>query len=343
MGAPSSLPPEARLHRFVPSVCSGRMEIDSGFGRKTHTRGRTLVGVAAAAVATLALVGCTPSTGAQSQESSSSPLPSSSDTSPSPSSPETSPSAESPESSPAGTPSPSASAASPSSPRAVEGAGDEDVDCGVTACVALTFDDGPDVATTGRLLDTLANLGVHATFFPIGSHVTEEPGLVRREAEEGHVVGAHTWDHPDLTTLAAAAVRQELESTATAVHDATGHDPALIRPPYGAWNDTVRDEATRQHSAIVLWNIDSQDWKSRNTQAVVDRVLSTVRRGSVVLMHDIYPTTVDAVPAVVEGLRERGLTPVTVPTLLGGKVGEGWVYYSQHDLIHPGTTQQTTE
>lgn len=226
---------------------------------------------------------------------------------------------------------------------AVEGAGDADVDCGVTACVALTFDDGPDAATTGRLLDTLAHLGVHATFFPIGSHVVEQPGLVRREAEDGHVVGAHTWDHADLTGLSAAVVRRELESTATAVRDATGHDPVLVRPPYGDWNDTVREEAGRQHAAIVVWNIDSQDWESRNTRAVVDRVLSTVKRGSIVLMHDIYPTTVDAVLEVVEGLRERGLTPVTVPTLLGGKVGEGWVYYSQHDLVRPGSTQQTTE
>jgi len=217
------------------------------------------------------------------------------------------------------------------------------VDCRVAACVALTFDDGPDAATTGRLLDTIADLGVYATFFPIGSRVAEEPGLVRREAEDGHVVGSHTWDHADLASLSAAAVRRELESTATAVHDATGYGPALVRPPFGDWDDTVRDEAARQHAGIVLWNIDSQDWQSRNTRKVVDRVLSTVERGSIVLMHDIYPTTVDAVPGVVEGLRERGLTPVTVPTLLGGKVGEGWVYYSQHDLIRPGSTQQTTE
>lgn len=183
---------------------------------------------------------------------------------------------------------------------------------------------------------------MHATFFPVGTHVAEEPDLVRREAAEGHVVGSHTWDHRDLTGLTPAAQRRELERSAEAVRAATGSDPVLVRPPYGAWDDSVRSQVTRTHTAIVLWNIDSQDWSSRNTRAVVDRVLATTTRGSVVLMHDIYPTTVDAVADVVAGLRERGLTPVTVPTLLGGSVSAGWVYYSQHDLIRPGSTLQTT-
>lgn len=213
----------------------------------------------------------------------------------------------------------------------------------MTACVALTFDDGPSTATTGKLLDTLSQLGVHATFFTIGAHVAAAPQLVAREIREGHVVGDHTWDHADLSKLSAADADSEIARAAQAVASASGTTPVLVRPPYGAWNDTVRDAVSAQGAAIVLWNIDSQDWKSRNTQAVVDRVLSTVRPGSIVLLHDIYPTTVDAVPQIVQGLRERGLTPVTVPTLLGESAHAGWIYYSQHDLIHPGTTTQTTQ
>ena len=208
--------------------------------------------------------------------------------------------------------------------------------------MALTFDDGPSPKTTGRLLDTLSQLGVHVTFFTLGVKVAEDPALVAREAREGHVVGDHTWDHADLTKVPASTADSEISRAARAIRAATGSAPVLVRPPYGAWNTTVRGSVTRQGAAIILWNIDSEDWKSRNTQAVVTRVLATARTGSIVLMHDIYPTTVDAIPEIVTGLRARGLTPVTVPTLLGGDAGEGWIYYSQHDLIHPGSTTQTT-
>lgn len=230
----------------------------------------------------------------------------------------------------------------PVAPLAPSGQGDADVDCSVTACVALTFDDGPSTATTGRLLDTLSQLGVHATFFTIGEHVAQAPQLVAREVREGHVVGDHTWDHADLTKLSQAGVDQEIARASQAVASASGTTPVLVRPPYGAWNDTVRNAVSGQGGAIILWNIDSEDWKSRNTRAVVERVLSTARPGSIVLMHDIYPTTVDAVPQIVQGLRQRGLTPVTVPTLLGESARVGWIFYSQHDLIHPGSTTQTT-
>lgn len=228
-------------------------------------------------------------------------------------------------------------------PLAPSNQGDSDVDCPVTACVALTFDDGPSTTTTGRLLDTLSQLGVHATFFTIGQHAAAAPQLVAREIREGHVVGNHTWDHADLSKLSAQDVDSELSRTTDAIRSASGTTPVLVRPPYGAWNDTVRDAVTSQGAAIILWNVDSEDWKSRNTQAVVDRVLANARKGSIVLMHDIYSTTVDAVPQIVEGLRARGLTPVTVPTLLGDNARVGWIFYSQHDLIHPGTTVQTTQ
>ena len=325
---------------------------DGGHGEVTATRVHQAVTATLVTVA-LGVTGCTPSTAPSGSSATASPTPTASVShsptpgtrapSPTPSSQEdgavqsgttaTGPSTERPASPSTGS-TPTASGAT--------GPSGEDVDCRVTACVALTFDDGPDARTTGRLLDILRDLHVHATFFPVGTHVAEEPELVGREAAEGHVVGSHTWDHRDLTGLSAAAQLQELESTADAVRAATGSDPVLVRPPYGAWNATVRTQVTRTHAAIVLWNIDSQDWKSRNTRAVVDRVLATTTRGSVILMHDIYPTTVDAVPEVVAGLRKRGLTPVTVPTLLGGSTTEGWVYYSQHDLIRPGSTVQTT-
>lgn len=247
-----------------------------------------------------------------------------------------------PDTSDSPSPAPPTPAADTPAALAPSGQGDADVDCSVTACVALTFDDGPSTATTGRLLDTLSQLGVHATFFTIGEHVAQAPQLVAREVREGHVVGDHTWDHADLTKLSAAAVDQEIARASQAVASASGTAPVLVRPPYGAWNDTVRNAVSWRGGAIILWNIDSEDWKSRNTRAVVDRVLATARPGSIVLMHDIYPTTVDAVPQIVQGLRERGLTPVTVPTLLGENARVGWIFYSQHDLIHPGSTTQTT-
>ncbi|MEU6039311.1 polysaccharide deacetylase family protein [Actinomadura sp. NPDC047616] len=189
------------------------------------------------------------------------------------------------------------------------------VDCSLRKCVALTFDDGPG-AYTGRLLDQLRAAHVHATFFLLGQNVAGHRGLVRRMVEEGHEVGNHSWSHPDLTTLPSWEVRAQVRRTQQAVQDVTGVAPVLFRPPYGAVDGRVADAVGMP---LVLWSVDSLDWLHRDVRRNIIVGVRQPRRGGIVLFHDIHRPTVAAVPSVLEGLRERGFTFVTVSELFDGR------------------------
>lgn len=212
------------------------------------------------------------------------------------------------------TPSPAASA-EPAAPAASGSAGAGEggsVDCAQEKCVALTFDDGPG-RDTSRLLDALAELHAPATFFLLGQNVERQPAVVARMAAEGHEIGNHTWDHKQLTKLPAAAQRREIERAAAAI-EAAGARATLFRPPYGSRTATTDAAAGLP---VVLWDVDTLDWKTRDTEATVAAALSGAKRGSIVLLHDIHAPTVAAVPRIVAGLRERGFSLVTVSQLLG--------------------------
>lgn len=189
-------------------------------------------------------------------------------------------------------------------------------DCAAMACVALTFDDGPG-PDTGRLLDELAARGVHATFFVVGRQIAKQPGAVAREVAAGHVVGNHTWDHAMLPGLSDEAVAAELDSASQAIVAAGAPAPTLARPPYGSLSPSVTQAFGSRGMAGVLWDVDTEDWKNRDAGATTERALAGAHPGAIILMHDIYPSTVDAVPGLVDALRARGFTLVTVPQLLG--------------------------
>lgn len=201
-------------------------------------------------------------------------------------------------------------------------------DCSVLRCVALTFDDGPGKHTS-RLLDTLAEKQVKATFFLVGRSVGTHPDVVRREVAEGHVVGNHTWSHPDLSKLGTDQITDELTSTADAVEAASGVRPTLVRPPYGATSDTVTSVLSQRNEPSILWNVDTEDWKNKDSAQTSERALAGVRPGAILLMHDIHASTVDAVPGIVDGLRAAGYTLVTVPDLLGPDLVGGHAYFNR--------------
>ncbi|WP_435113831.1 polysaccharide deacetylase family protein [Nocardiopsis synnemataformans] len=187
------------------------------------------------------------------------------------------------------------------------------LDCQRLKCVALTFDDGPG-EHTDRLLDSLAEYDAHATFYVLGSLVDEFPAPVERMAEEGHELGNHTWKHDDLAKMSADEIRKDIERTNAAVREVTGSDPLTIRPPYGSLNGTVRKTVEQP---LVLWDVDTLDWKSRDSEDVSSEALDNTVPGSVVLFHDIHETSVEAIPDVLAGLHRQGYHFVTVSDIFG--------------------------
>lgn len=192
-------------------------------------------------------------------------------------------------------------------------------DCTKLRCIALTFDDGPGPHTK-QLLDTLAKTGSKATFFVLGPNVASQPELIKRMAKEGHQIGNHSWNHPQLSRLSSKKVLSEIERTSAEVKKITGHGTNGIRPPYGDFNKSVRKTLSNvPDGEIILWSVDTLDWKTRSTAKTIASVKKEARPGAIVLMHDIHKPTVDAVPAIVKYLRDEGYTLVTVDDLLASE------------------------
>lgn len=190
------------------------------------------------------------------------------------------------------------------------------VDCAAVKCVALTYDDGPGTRTK-ELADTLTKLKAPATFFMLGNQVSANPKTAKAVADNPlFEVASHTVTHPDLTKRPESDVRNEVIGGQQKVEKATGKKVTLFRPPYGATNKMVKAVAAEGNMSVIMWNVDTMDWKTRSTSETVKAAVETSQPGSIVLMHDIHGSSVDAAPAIVEGLRKRGFTLVTVSTLL---------------------------
>ena len=178
--------------------------------------------------------------------------------------------------------------------------------------LALTFDDGPKEGTTDLLLDGLKERGAAATFFLLGDQAVLYPELVRRMQEEGHQVGNHTWSHKRLDGDVKAAV-SEVERMEGLLREILGEGEHWLRPPYGV----ITEEAAAKITVpIIKWSVDPRDWESRNADVVTQRILDAVRPNSIILLHDIYPTSVEAALRVVDILQEEGYWFVTVEELL---------------------------
>lgn len=179
--------------------------------------------------------------------------------------------------------------------------------------VALTFDDGPHKTCTRALLDGLRERNVRATFFLMGQSIEGNEELIRQMKADGHLIGSHGFSHTELTKAKAEEVRQSLEKTADLLEEITGAEPEYLRPPYGEWNQTL--EETTDY-ITVFWSADSLDWKLQNTEQIVRRVEKTVENGDIILMHDVFPTSVEAALRIVDDLQAGGCRFVTVEELL---------------------------
>jgi peptidoglycan/xylan/chitin deacetylase (PgdA/CDA1 family) len=182
------------------------------------------------------------------------------------------------------------------------------------------------MSSTARLLDTLAANGARATFFLVGRNVLQFPDLVRREVMEGHELANHTYSHPNLPGSSTARASRELRRTQNAIRRATGVTPVLMRPPYGATDKRVAAIARRAKLAQVLWSLDTVDWRDLDSERLERKVVTRTRNGSIVLMHDIHPTTVAAVPGIIERLSAKGYAFVTVSELFGSPLVPGKIY-----------------
>lgn len=217
---------------------------------------------------------------------------------------------------PAGVPVVVAAAAQLPPPLSKRTSGGGDVDCTVEKCIAITYDDGPGPYTE-KLLDILAARDAKATFFLLGQLVGGRPETVQRMLEEGHEVANHSWSHPDLRTIGADAVSSQLSRTQDAIEAATGVTPTLMRPPYGATNDTAISVIRNQGLAVIMWDVDTRDWENRSASETTSQALSGAHEGAIILFHDIHPSTVDAAPGIIDSLQSQGYTLVTVTNLLG--------------------------
>lgn len=179
---------------------------------------------------------------------------------------------------------------------------------GCSGYVAITYDDGPNAGTVRSLLAALKAARVRATFFDVGARAEEQPDLVRETVRAGHWLGNHSWSHLALTTLPPEEVATEISRAQDVLRETTGRTPTLFRPPYGDTNAAVRAEIRRQGLTEVLWTIDTVDWSGVPTEDIV-RSATAAKAGDIILMHDGYQTTVDAVPLIAKGLKDKRLCP----------------------------------
>lgn len=192
--------------------------------------------------------------------------------------------------------------------------------------IALTFDDGPRRDTTTALLDGLAQRGVKATFFLVGEQIVGNEDVVRRMDAEGHQIGIHTYDHVRLLGLNRSDFDAQVDKTRQLLKNVLGHDGFLLRPPYGLYDAGVKNMAG---CPIILWSVDPEDWGHKDADYVTRHIMDNASDGAIILLHDIYPTSVDAALRVVDELHEQGYLFVTVEQLFaekGMKLQNGEVY-----------------
>ena len=177
--------------------------------------------------------------------------------------------------------------------------------------IALTFDDGPNY-NTSKVLEVLEEYEVPATFFVLGSKIKGNEYILNRIIKSGSEIGNHTYNHKILTKLEEDKIKEEIESTNNKIFEVTGFYPSLLRPSYGIVNKKVKEISDYP---IIIWDIDTLDWKYHNSKKIAGRVLSKARDGDIILMHDIYSSTSNALKIIIPKLKDRGYTFVTVSEL----------------------------
>lgn len=179
--------------------------------------------------------------------------------------------------------------------------------------IALTFDDGPHPIYTEQLLDGLAERNVKAAFFLLGCNIEGNEEIVRRMAEEGHLIGNHTFYHVDITKLSREEACAEILDTSGKITEITGQPVEYVRPPFGNWSQELECEVMM---IPVFWTVDTLDWSTRNADRLVEQVVSEAEENDIILMHDSYDSTVKAALRIIDLLQAGGYEFVTVDELI---------------------------
>ena len=193
---------------------------------------------------------------------------------------------------------------------------------GAPGGVYLTFDDGPDPATTSKLLARLDELECRATFFLTGALAERNPELVRAVHRSGHVVASHGFDHRPLTFASLRTAREDLARSLAVLSDLIGSRPRLYRPPFGRLSTGLLKAARELELTIALWAVNPADYRAADPARITRRVVRAARPGDIVLLHDrpsTAPRTLAALPLIVRGLREKGLDPKPLESTRAGR------------------------
>ena len=185
--------------------------------------------------------------------------------------------------------------------------------------VALTFDDGPDPVYTPQVLNKLKKHGVKATFFLLGENAERYPEVVKRIVNEGHIVGNHTYNHPNLNKIDDKQYHEQMLKTEKILQKLTGYSPKFFRPPYGIINENQMKWATEQNFMIIQWSVDTLDWKGLNAQEITNKVLGNALPESILLHHTAQggklQGSVDALDRFIPDLASNGARFVTLPKM----------------------------
>ena len=188
------------------------------------------------------------------------------------------------------------------------------IEIGTAKVAALTFDDGPHKTNTPLILDELKNHNAVATFFVVGNRAQYYPELLRRIIAEGSEIGNHTWSHKNLTLLSAEDMEKQINETQEIIKASTGIAPITLRPPHGKVNDIVKENVDLP---IILWSVDTEDWKNKEKELIIAHVITEKDSGEIVLQHDLYLWSAEAVGPELDNLISQGYKLVTVSQLLG--------------------------
>ena len=191
--------------------------------------------------------------------------------------------------------------------------------------IALTFDDGPNY-NTSKIIDVLNKYDIKATFFVLGNRAINNKDILKKMADSGMEIGNHTYNHLLLTKYDENKIRSEIEDTSDVIYSATKKRPKLLRPSYGSVNNKIKKVA---NMPIIIWDIDTLDWKYHNSKRITSRVVNKVRDGDIILMHDIYSASLNALSNIIPILQDNGYEFVTIDELFyykGISLENGKVY-----------------